>query len=222
MWRNAGLKFGIFISVLILCWAVGSFFNFDIDTYRNWLNQYPLFISGLLFVLLYVGVTFFVWLAKDLFKVVGAFLFGAWWSTFFIWIAEMINAAILFHLSRFLGRDFVQKRLLKKSEFLNDRISSRGFWGIFALRAIPVVPYRFLDLLAGLSTISFRKYFIIVLVGSPLRIFWIQFVLEGVGEVVLKNPTVLMDYLLKNQGMFLWSFTYLIAAIILLINLKRK
>ena len=222
IFENSTLRFVALIGILVLCWYAGRYFEIDTAFYKSWLLQFPLFISGLIFVLLYVGVTFFAWLAKDLFKIIGAFVFGAYLSTFLIWIAEMFNAAILFHLSRNLGRGFVESKLKRKEGGLNRKIEGSGFWGIFALRAVPLIPYRFLDLACGLTKISFAKYFLIVVVGSPPRIFWIQFILAGIGEAFLKDPNALTKYLMENNAVFLWSFLYVIAAIVIVIRWNKK
>lgn len=220
--ESSTVRFFLLIGLLVVCWYLGRYFPLDTAFYKSWLLQFPVVLSGLIFILLYVGVTFFAWLAKDLFKIVGAFVFGAYVSTLLIWIAEMFNAAILFHLSRKLGRGFVENKLKRKKSGLDRHIADSGFWGIFALRAIPLVPYRFLDLACGLTKISFAKYFLIVVVGSPLRIFWIQFILAGIGEAFLKDPSALSKYLMENTAVFVWSFFYAIAAILVAIWLKRK
>ena len=84
--------------------------------------------SGIIFVLLYCIVTFFIWLSKDIFRFVGAILFGAYLSTFFVLIAESINACILFYLARFLGRDFVENYLKTKGSKLDDKIGGLNFF----------------------------------------------------------------------------------------------
>jgi len=154
-------------------------------------------------------------------------LFGAYISTVFIWIAEMCNIAILFHISRVLGRDFVEQRMGKRLASLDEKIEQSGFWGIFALRIVPLVPFRFLDLAAGLTKISFRKYFLVSAIGSPLRIFWIQFILAGISDSMLRNASfsemipALVTYISRNTLVFFWSLAYGIAALIILIRLKK-
>ena len=60
-----------------------------------------------------------------------------------------------------------------------------------------------------------------VVLGSPLRIFWIQVVLAVVGMSVFKDPLVVMRYLQENPFICILSFIYFFAAIILAIFLKR-
>lgn len=139
----------------------------------------------------------------------------------FIFVAELINAALLFNLSKYLGRGFVKKTLRGDLLILDDKIDRFGFWSIFALRIIPLVPYRFLDVACGMTKISFGKYFLAVVLGSPLRIFWIQLILSAVGENVFKKPEIIMNYFYAHQGVLLFSFLYALASIVLAAFIKK-
>jgi uncharacterized membrane protein YdjX (TVP38/TMEM64 family) len=228
IFNSNAIRFSVLVFLIVFCWSFGKLFEIDFDRYKTLLLEFPLIVSGFIFILLYVGITFFAWLTKDIFKILGAVLFGAYLSTLMIWLAEAANAVILFHLSRKLGRGFVENQLKGKLANLDQKIEEVGFWGLFALRIVPLVPFRFLDLATGLTKISFRKYFMIVLLGSPLRIFWIQFILAGVGEKILHEKDILqlfpilVEYLLNSQFIFLLSFVYLITAIFIGIKLKKK
>jgi len=210
-----------FLGIIAFCWFLGAYFHFDEDSFQKFLSKFPVSLSSFVFVFLYVLVTLLSWLAKEILKPIGAVLFGAYLSTFLIWMAETINAIIVFGLSRKLGRGFVEKILGAKLEKIEDCVGSSGFWGLLALRAVPLVSFQILDLMAGLSKISWKKYFLIVLLGSPLRIFWIQFILAGVGTAFLKDSTVLIDYLSKNSFIFILSFIYTMAAIGLAVKIKK-
>ena len=223
---NIRLKFILLILILATCFWFGKTLAVDFDSIKTYLKNLSPLVSGFIFVALYVSVTFFAWLTKDVFKIVGAVLFGAYLSTFYIWLAEMINALILFHLSRKLGRVFIESQLKGKWARMDKKIEETGFWGIFLLRTVPLVPFRFLDLACGLTRIPFKKYFMIVLLGTPLRIFWIQFILAGVGESITRDPRILIPTLVNclttNSIIFLWSFLYLCAAVVLIIKIKKR
>jgi len=219
--RQNLLGFVFLISLFLVTWVLGRFFSIDINYYRKFLTQFPLWYSAIIYVSLYVLISFFIWVAKDIFKVVGALIFGAYLSALFVWLAEMINALLLFNLARVLGRDFVRNTLGEGTAKLDKKMRRFGFWGILSLRIIPLVPFRFLDVLAGLTGIRFRDYFLAALLGSPLRIFWIQYIMVAVGESVFKRPQVLTEYLLQNRFILSLSFVYFISVIILGIVLRR-
>ncbi len=219
---NNSISFLTLLLILFFCWLLGRYFCIDTDRIRNFLLKFPLIYSAIAFVLLYVVITFFIWFSKDIFRVAGAVIFGAYLSTLLVYLAEMINAAALFNLSRFLGRGFVKSHLKGSFVDLDDRIYNVGFWGMFAIRIVPLVPFRFLDIAAGLTRVSFSEYFLISAIASPLRIFWLQFVLAAVGSSVFKDADLLTKYFLNNQNVFIFSLFYLIASIIVGIFLKRS
>jgi len=221
-------RFLFLVLVLISCWYLGKTFQADFQDLKAIILKFPLAVSALVFVILYVGVTFFVWLTKDWFKIIGAVIFGVYVSTLLIWVAEVINAAILFNLSRRLGRGFIEEKFKGRFGRLDVFIENHGFWSIFALRIIPVVPFRFLDLAYGLTKVSLKQYLTIVLLASPLRIFFIQFVLAAVGESILQSSDILMlfstltDYFLENQVVLWWGFAYFIAAMVVMLRIRYR
>lgn len=220
---NNTLRFLLLIFFIAVLWHIGSYFHLDESSIEELLVDKSLFYSGIAFVILYVIVTFFIWLSKDLFRFIAALLFGPYISTLFILIAEIINAFILFHLASGLGRGFVEEFLkAKEKSRLQKKISNFNFFWLFLLRATPLAPFRFLDLTAGLGGISFKKYIAAVIVGSPLRIFWVQYVLFGVGKSVLSNPWALSEYILQNKGLFTFSILYLFIVVVVALKIKSK
>jgi len=219
--RQNLIGFILLVLFFVLTWFIGRFFSIDLNSYRKFFSRFPLVYSAVVFVITYVLVSFFLWFTKDIFKVIGGLLFGAYLSTLLVWVAEMINATVLFNMARVLGRDFVRNTLKGAGESLDKRIQRYGFWGVFSLRIIPLVPFRFLDVFAGLTNLRFRDYLLAAALGSPLRIFWLQYILSAVGESVFKDPQAISRYLLENPFVFSLSFVYFAAVIILAIILKK-
>jgi len=215
-------RFFILIIALILLWYLGRFFNIDTQALQRSLGRYPLFLSGLLYIILYVVVTFFIFFSKDLFWLLGAVLFGAFYSTIFIYVSEVINAFILFYLSRVLGRAYVEQSLKGKYRQLDERLTKINFFWLFIFRAAPLVPYRFLDLAAGLTRISFRKYIAAVVLGTPIKTYWIQYILTGVGRNIYNNPYAVAEYLLNNKTVLLFSLIYALLVILVVLKIKQK
>jgi len=217
--RNKACKFTLFLAILVACWYFGRIFKVDVPYYQDLLSNYPVVISGLIFVLLYVGTTTFIWLGpKDVLRISSAIFFGAFVSTVFVWIGEMINARIMFHLSRILGRDYVQQRLGKKGEKLDQMKDDTSILGCLAWRINPLVPFRLMDLGFGLSKISFRKYCLSIVVITFLRIYWLQYILAGVGELMFKDPSLAIKRLQENPNAILISLYFFLAVVIVTIT----
>lgn len=219
---SSALRFALFVLALALLWYLGRFYHLDTARIQEALRHIPFVYSGLLYILLYVTVTFFLFFSKDLFWLIGAVLFGPAFSALFISCAEIINAVILFNLSRILGRRYVEDSLERRNAWLDKRLGSLDFFWLFLLRVAPLVPYRFLDLAAGLTPLSFRKYMAAVVFGSPLKIVWIQYILAAMGKSVLNNPAALGDYFLRNMHLFWLSCFYLAAVIAVALKMGRK
>lgn len=214
-------QFWILVAILIALIGSGLFFDFDKKPWMDYFRKVPFPVAGMVFIAAYVGVTFFVWFAKDLFRIVGALVFGPYWSTFFIWFAELVNAAVFFHLSRRLGRAYVAEKFHLKAERLDHAGRKGGVWHIFLLRALPVIPFRILDLAYGLTAVSFQKYLVVSAVALPVRIFWVQFVVAALGGAVFDIPRA-MAYFESNMAALWLSFLYLILSATAVILLRRR
>ncbi|MDP3731900.1 MAG: VTT domain-containing protein [Candidatus Omnitrophota bacterium] len=215
------IKFLILIFCLVLLWCLGSLLHIDTEALGKSLGRFPVLFSAIIYVALYVIITFFIFFSKDIFWVAGAVVFGAILSTLLVYIAEIINALILFHLARYLGRNFVEHHLKKKSETLDDRLANVNFFWLFIIRLVPLIPYRFLDLGVGLTKIHFRRYFTAVLLATPIRAFWMQYILAAVGKNIFK-PEFIITYLLQNKALFIFSSIYLVLVILAAVKLKHK
>jgi uncharacterized membrane protein YdjX (TVP38/TMEM64 family) len=219
---NNRVKFLILIVAIASIWYLGKYFSIDIEAIQGSLKKFPVFYSGIIFVILYCIVTFFIWLSKDLFKFISAVLFGAYLSTLLIWIAEIINAAILFYTARLLGRGFVKNSLRGRHNKLDEGLGNLSFFWLFIFRAVPLIPFRFLDLSLGLTSISFKRYLCAVILGSPLRIFWVQYILSQVGKSIFTDHAALVEFLISNKAVFILSFMYLILVIVVALKIRTK
>jgi uncharacterized membrane protein YdjX (TVP38/TMEM64 family) len=208
---NQSRRFLFFILLLVGLIFLGRSLDVDIERMKAILWRYPLWLSGILYILLYVGFTLLIWIGpKDVFRISGAVLYGPYISTVLVSIAEMINLTILFNMSRKLGRGFIEEKMKIKHGDVNAVQKKIGWFNCFALRINPLIPYRFLDLAYGLTGIAFKKYFLVALLASPPRIFWLQFILAAVGISVLKDFKAMPLYFQEHQKIFFYSIFYLL------------
>lgn len=212
------LKFILFLIIFAVCWYLGRVFKIDGEFYRDSLSGYPLILSGLIFVVLYVVTTTFVWFGpKDVLRISSAFLFGALVSTIFVWIGEMINAWVMFHLSRSLGREYVQQKFRVQSKELDQMKDDYSLLGLAAWRINPLIPFRLMDLGFGLTQVSFQKYLLSIIVISFFRILWLQFILAGIGANLLKDFGAMMNYFSDNPQIVQYSAYYFLAVVVITI-----
>jgi len=224
---DPAFKFLIFIGIIVILAAIGNSLHIDLQHYRDKLRAYPFFLSGIIYIFSYVFFTMLIWLGpKDFFRVSGALLFGPLISTVLVSSAEMINALILFSLSRKLGHDFVKARFNIKSHDLSRVKDRSSILNIFALRINPLIPYRFLDIAYGLTDVPFRRYFYVILFATPLRVLWQQVIIAGVGVAVFDIGEV-VNYFLNNVQQLVFCLLYvvfvvMVSLIALWLKLRNK
>lgn len=213
------IRFILFILFIILLVALSQFFSFDYTVIDNFIKQFSLIWAAIIFVLSYIIGTFFIWYLKDPLKIVGAVCFGAYLSTLFIYVAEIINAYIFFTISKIGAQGFVEKKVGGRYKKIYEKIGTINLGWVFLLRAIPLIPYRVLDLGFGLSKMSFRRYLLVVVFASLPRIFWIQFILASVKDFSWQNLAI---YFSKNTMIFWASGVYFIFTIVGALILRKK
>ena len=100
-----------------------------------------------------------------------------------------------------------------------EKLEGVNLGWIFLLRAVPLIPYRILDMSFGLSMVKFGKYIVAVLLASLPRIFWIQFILSAAGGFSMEK---MMRYFSENTTILVLSFIYFIVALAVAFRIKRK
>ena len=98
----------------------------------------------------------------------GADLFGLWPSFLLTWGAVTLGSAIVFGLARLLGQNFACRFVGRKlSEKYLDLIRRKR--DVFLLLAFlfPFFPDDLLCILAGLTDISFKRFFLLVVLARP-------------------------------------------------------
>ena len=115
----------------------------------------------------------------------GAYLFGLWPSFLLTWGAVVLGSAMVFGLARLLGQKFASQFAGKKlSEKYLDLIRRKR--DVFLLLAFlfPFFPDDLLCILAGLTDISFKRFFLLVVLARP----WGLLVACMVGSATVSIP----------------------------------
>ena len=115
----------------------------------------------------------------------GAYLFGLWPSFLLTWGAVALGSAVVFGLARLLGQKFACQFVGGKlSEKYLDLIRRKR--DVFLLLAFlfPFFPDDLLCILAGLTDISFRRFFLLAALARP----WGLLVACMVGSATVSIP----------------------------------
>lgn len=92
-------------------------------------------------------------------------LFGALAGTILVSFASSIGATLACALSRYLLRDWVQRRFGDKLKRVNAGIREEGAFYLFSLRLIPVIPFFIINLVMGLTPIRLTTFYWVSQVG---------------------------------------------------------
>lgn len=127
-------------------------------------REHPLGIGALAF-LIYVLVTGLSLPGAAALSLAYAWIFGFWKALLIVSFASTAGATIAFLLSRYLFRDWVQSRLGKRFQSMNEAFEREGAFYLFTLRLIPLVPFFAINAAMGLTGIRAKTFWWVSQVG---------------------------------------------------------
>ena len=92
-------------------------------------------------------------------------VYGPWWGSLYALLGTALSAVSLFLLGHVLGRNIVSRFSGSLINRINQRLSKSGVVAVITFRIIPVAPFSLINLVAGVSAISLRDFFIGTLIG---------------------------------------------------------
>lgn len=155
------------LAALLLALIAGSVFlsrrfHLTQDDIRNFLLARGAWASGMYIVLL--TVLPLILFPDSVIVIAGGMVFGLFWGTVLTVIGSVAGAVVAFWIARYLGQDFVQKRL--KFDLVELDQNHSGFVLILILRLIPLFPFKIVSYSAGLANVRFWDYFWATTLGS--------------------------------------------------------
>ena len=109
--------------------------------------------------------------------------FGEVWGALYLMIGAMIGTTATFMISRYFGRNLIEKMLKGKFKDLDKKLANNGFMTILFFRVIPLVPYEVLNYAGGLSRIKFKDYFLATFLGLIPGVIVSAFFGGSLGEI---------------------------------------
>ena len=92
-------------------------------------------------------------------------LFGNLAGLIMVSFASSIGATLAFLVSRFLLKDYVQKKFGDKLKAINAGVEKEGAFYLFTLRLVPVFPFFVINLAMGLTPIKMIAFYLVSQVG---------------------------------------------------------
>ena len=102
-----------------------------------------------------------------LITIANANLFGWWQGAILSWTSAMAGAALCFWIAKALGREAVEKLTSKAGlQRIDDFFDRHGSQSVLIARLLPFVSFDFVSYFAGLTSMSFRSFFVATGVGQ--------------------------------------------------------
>jgi uncharacterized membrane protein YdjX (TVP38/TMEM64 family) len=165
-----GLNAGKIAIVLAIGVAVAAFLYFDLSQFlslqalkdnRDYLLSFTethSAVAAVLFVLVYVAVTGLSLPGAVILTLAGGFLFGAVLGTLLVNLGATTGATLAFLVSRYLLRDWVERRFGKWLGPVQQGFAQNAFSYLMTLRLIPLFPFFVVNLVSGLTRMNIGTY----------------------------------------------------------------
>jgi pyruvate/2-oxoglutarate dehydrogenase complex dihydrolipoamide dehydrogenase (E3) component/uncharacterized membrane protein YdjX (TVP38/TMEM64 family) len=201
------LVVALVVLAVVAFFAAGGQRYFSFETIKGqqaavqgWYQANP-WRTALGFFALYVAVTGLSLPGAALMTLLVGAIFGLLWGTVLVSFASTIGATLAFLLSRFVLRDWVQRRFQGHLAGINRGVEREGAFYLFTLRLIPAVPFFAINLAMGLT---------------PMRawtFFWVSQLGMLAGTLVYVNAGTQLARIESLRGILSWQ---LIGAFLLL------
>jgi uncharacterized membrane protein YdjX (TVP38/TMEM64 family) len=171
VWLIAGAIFVVLTAALIVWWQPLYASLADPQRVRAWAESLGVW-GPLAIVLLQLGQVLLAPLPGQAIGAVSGYLYGPWLGTLYSMIGIGLGSLILFLLARRFGRPLAV-RLAGKSSLarLDELVDRGGSLFIFLLWLSPLTPDELACLAAGLTSMRFRRFLILMPLGRLPGVF---------------------------------------------------
>ena len=165
--------------ICLIATAVGIYLLGGVDRIQLQTSLKTLGVwAPIIYILLYTIGTILILPSTPL-NLSGGAIFGVWWGTLWTAVAAVTAAVVAFYYSRTIGRGWIGTKFKGSIAVIDAEMQQGGLFYLFAIRLLPIIPYGIVNFAAGLTSISFRDYFLGTIVGTLPGI--LPFVMMGSG-----------------------------------------
>jgi dihydrolipoamide dehydrogenase len=159
------------VLIVLIVALIAAFFAFDLGRYLNLetlktqqflLDQYwqsNALITALLFAATYIVFTALSLPGAVFLTLACGAVFGLFWGTVIVSFASTIGATLAFLLARYIAGDTIREKYANRLAGINREVERDGAFYLFALRAVPLIPYMLINILMALTPIRAFTFF---------------------------------------------------------------
>lgn len=165
----------VFVSILIVLAVM--FIYYDLQNYLtlSYLKQHQHMFHEYysqnkiqtlaIYFILYIVTTALSFPGATILSLAAGACFGLVIGVIIVSFASTIGATLAFLSSRYLFKDYIQRRFKKQIEPINVGIEKDGAMYLFSLRLIPIFPFFVINLVMGITKIKVLKFFFVSQLG---------------------------------------------------------
>ncbi|EQB86896.1 putative membrane protein YdjX (TVP38/TMEM64 family) [Clostridium punense] len=139
------------------------------ENVKNYVNSYGV-LAPLVYIILFTlsAVTLF---PDSVLAISGGMCFGLAGGFIYTLLGALGGATFAYYLAKSLGQNFVKKVMKKDISKLENAMKKGGFYIVFILRLIPLVPFDVISYCAGFTGIKYKDFALGTLIGTIPGIF---------------------------------------------------
>ena len=178
------ISFGLFFDY-------SQYFSFEmIKSQHEKLNEFIKLnysFSIVVFFIIYIIVTAFALPFGALKTILAGALFGLIPGVILTSFASSIGSTLCLLMSRFVLKDYVEKKYSKYLEKINEGIKRDGIYYLFFLRLSPIFPFFIINLVFGLTKMKVLTFYLVSQIGMFL------------GTIIFVNAGVQLSKINKTE-----------------------
>lgn len=169
-----GRWFTVLVAVVVLAWVyrafdLGSVLSLEqLKESRDGLTAFYAqnrLVMIIAFFAVYVAATALSIPGAVILTLAGGAIFGFWLGLLVISFASSLGALLAFLVSRYLLRDWVQRKFQKPFQAINSGIERDGVFYLLTLRLVPLFPFWLINLLMGLTQLRAPRFYTVSQIG---------------------------------------------------------
>lgn len=144
----------------------------------------------LLFLLLQISQTIYPIIPMGLHNVIGDIVYGHGWGFLLNLIGMVIGSCINFYLGRKFGADFIRAFITDKQydHYIGKMNEGPGFVRLLKIGFVaPIFPDDIFCMISGMSNLTFKEFFKIVILYRPASLFFFTFVSSEIVQFLVRT-----------------------------------
>jgi uncharacterized membrane protein YdjX (TVP38/TMEM64 family) len=172
------IGFMVVIGIIIKLELIQSInFNFI----REYIKSYGKF-AAVIYAIIFILRTLLIFFPSSIMVFLGGSLFGEKYGFVISMLCIFITASLAFFISRYAGKDIVNKILKGKMRHLDIKAEEHGFKLIFLMRLSIIFPFDIMNYAAGLSKIRYIDFILGTLLGITPEVISITYISSNIGN----------------------------------------